>query len=224
MAVGCCDFIAILGDDNGGHGADEEETPAFAQHRLFRAPGHVHRCLCFIQGAFVKAREAVTVCQRNYLEWLHKPQAASCRHGWLDVTLGLAWQVTDGGTLNLLSRSCGEYNINELGLQKRSSGSPDDLSSDGSGRERNYQCASHEMCIFGAIGWGASSVVRKAIHVPTHRILALKKINVFEKVEIPILLASWNSVAALASGPVCAPQGHEFIHSSSWFLTHCLSS
>ena len=77
--------------------------------------------------------------------------------------------------MHLLSNSCGEYNINELGLQKRTSGVIDD-------DEKTYQCASHEMCIFGAIGRGASSVVQKAIHIPTHRILALKKINTFEKV------------------------------------------
>lgn len=108
-------------------------------------------------------------------------------------------QVTDGGTLNLLSRSCGEYNINELGFHKRASSSSssaaggsgiDDRAGDGhndgmggGGWEHTYRCASHEMCIFGAIGWGASSVVRKAIHIPTHRILALKKINIFEKVQ-----------------------------------------
>lgn len=90
-------------------------------------------------------------------------------------------QVTDAGSLNLLSRSCAEYNINELGLQKRSSLPSDALDGEGL-REKTYQCASHEMCVFGAIGWGASSVVRKAIHIPTHRILALKKINIFEKV------------------------------------------
>lgn len=88
-------------------------------------------------------------------------------------------KVTDGGSLNLLSRSCAEYNINELGLQKRRSASLDDK--DAGDQEKTYQCASSEMCVFGAIGWGASSVVRKAIHIPTHRILALKKINVFEK-------------------------------------------
>ncbi|ESW15905.1 hypothetical protein PHAVU_007G112700, partial [Phaseolus vulgaris] len=37
------------------------------------------------------------------------------------------------------------------------------------------------MRIFGAIGSGASSVVQRAMHIPTHRILALKKINMFEK-------------------------------------------
>ncbi|XVF14054.1 hypothetical protein REPUB_Repub09cG0023700 [Reevesia pubescens] len=36
------------------------------------------------------------------------------------------------------------------------------------------------MRIFGAICSGASSVVQRAIHIPSHRILALKKINIFE--------------------------------------------
>lgn len=90
-------------------------------------------------------------------------------------------KVTDGGSLNLLSRSCAEYNINELGLQKRRSTTLD-AAGDAGEPEKSYNCASSEMCVFGAIGWGASSVVRKAIHIPTHRILALKKINVFEKV------------------------------------------
>lgn len=46
------------------------------------------------------------------------------------------------------------------------------------------------MQVFDAIGFGASSVVRKAIHVPTHRIVALKRINVFEKVLIGFSLPS----------------------------------
>lgn len=88
-----------------------------------------------------------------------------------------SYMLSDGGTVNLLSRSCGLYNINELGLQKCTSWSIDEESSS----EKTYRCASHEMRIFGAIGSGASSVVQRAIHIPTHRILALKKINIFEK-------------------------------------------
>lgn len=70
------------------------------------------------------------------------------------------------------------YNFNELGLQKCTSWLADE--SDHS--EKTYRCASHEMRIFGAIGSGASSVVQRAVHIPTHRIIALKKINIFEKV------------------------------------------
>ncbi|KAM7509169.1 hypothetical protein LguiA_019622 [Lonicera macranthoides] len=88
-----------------------------------------------------------------------------------------SYMVSDGGTVNLLSRSYGVYNINELGLQKCTSRPEDDTDQS----ERTYRCASQEMRIFGAIGSGASSVVQRAIHIPTHRIIALKKINIFEK-------------------------------------------
>ncbi|KAJ4729285.1 Mitogen-activated protein kinase [Melia azedarach] len=88
-----------------------------------------------------------------------------------------SYMLSDGGTVNLLSRSYGVYNINELGLQKCSSWLIDE--SDHS--EKTYRCASHEMRVFGSIGSGASSVVQRAIHIPTHRIIALKKINIFEK-------------------------------------------
>ncbi|WVZ15257.1 hypothetical protein V8G54_012823 [Vigna mungo] len=93
------------------------------------------------------------------------------------VQFVLKW-FSDGGTVNLLSRSYGVYNINELGLQKcTSSRSLDETDHS----EKTYKCASQEMRIFGAIGSGASSVVQRAMHIPTHRILALKKINIFEK-------------------------------------------
>lgn len=91
-------------------------------------------------------------------------------------------QLSDGGTVNLLSRSYGVYNINELGLQKCTASAIDESES-----EKTYRCASHEMRIFGAIGSGASSVVQRAIHIPTHRILALKKINIFEKVFLDLI-------------------------------------
>ncbi|KAF5207643.1 Mitogen-activated protein kinase kinase [Thalictrum thalictroides] len=105
-----------------------------------------------------------------------------------------SYMVSDGGTVNLLSRSCGIYNINELGLQKRSSWQVDEIDS----KEKTYRCASHEMRIFGAIGSGASSVVQRAIHIPSHRILALKKINIFEKEKRQQLL---NEIRTLCEAP-----------------------
>lgn len=87
-------------------------------------------------------------------------------------------QLSDGGTINLLSRSYGMYNFNESGLQKCTSSPVDDNSPS----EKTYRIASREMRVFGAIGSGASSIVQRAIHIPTHRIIALKKINIFEKV------------------------------------------
>ncbi|XP_059304169.1 mitogen-activated protein kinase kinase 3 isoform X2 [Lycium ferocissimum] len=88
-----------------------------------------------------------------------------------------SYSLSDAGTVNLLSQSYGVYNINELGLQKCTSWPVDDTDHG----EKTYRCASHEMRVFGAIGSGASSVVQRAIHIPTHRIIALKKINIFEK-------------------------------------------
>ncbi|GMN42567.1 hypothetical protein TIFTF001_011768 [Ficus carica] len=88
-----------------------------------------------------------------------------------------SYTLSDGGTVNLLSRSYGVYNFNELGLQKCSSSAAAAVDES----EKTYRCGSRDMRIFGAIGSGASSVVQRAIHIPTHRILALKKINIFEK-------------------------------------------
>lgn len=89
--------------------------------------------------------------------------------------------------MNLLSKSYNIYNINELGLQKcSSSSSPSAFSVDDG--EKTYRCASHEMRVFGSIGSGASSVVQRAIHIPNHRIIALKKINIFEKVGLKLML------------------------------------
>ncbi|XP_044465326.1 mitogen-activated protein kinase kinase 3-like [Mangifera indica] len=97
-----------------------------------------------------------------------------------------SYMLSEGGTVNLLSRSYGMYNINQLGLQKCSSCLVEE-SSDHS--EKTYRCASHEMRIFGSIGSGASSVVQRAIHIPTHKIIALKKINIFEKEKRQQILA-----------------------------------
>ncbi|KAH7682841.1 Mitogen-activated protein kinase kinase protein [Dioscorea alata] len=88
-----------------------------------------------------------------------------------------SYMVSDGGTVNLLSKSCGVYNVNELGFQKRQA----ELVEEPENSEKVYRCSSQEMHIFGTIGSGASSVVQRAIHMTIHRILALKKINVFEK-------------------------------------------
>lgn len=100
------------------------------------------------------------------------------RHSHREIALK---QLSDGGTVNLLSKSYNIYNINELGLQKCSSSSSSSPFSVDDG-EKTYRCASHEMRVFGSIGSGASSIVQRAIHIPNHRIIALKKINIFEKV------------------------------------------
>ncbi|KAJ0989036.1 hypothetical protein J5N97_007392 [Dioscorea zingiberensis] len=88
-----------------------------------------------------------------------------------------SYMVSDEGTVNLLSKSCGVYNVNELGFEKLNA----EFVEETENKEKVFRCSSQEMHIFGAIGSGASSVVQRAIHMPIHRILALKRINVFEK-------------------------------------------
>lgn len=90
-------------------------------------------------------------------------------------------------------------NINELGLQKCTSRSVDDTDLG----EKTYRCASHEIRVFGAIGSGASSVVQRAIHIPTYRIIALKKINIFEKVCISNCLPFTILLCSLSSDLIC---------------------
>ncbi|KAK3121794.1 hypothetical protein QOZ80_8BG0660990 [Eleusine coracana subsp. coracana] len=85
-------------------------------------------------------------------------------------------EVLDSGTVNLRSKSSVEYDVSEIGFRRRRSGKDEAYSS-----VKSYRCSSDEMHIFGSIGSGSSSVVQRAIYIPTHRITALKKINVFEK-------------------------------------------
>jgi len=86
-------------------------------------------------------------------------------------------KVSEGRSVNLLSRSSGEYKISEVGFHKRKTGRDKATSSD-----KAYRCSSREMHIFGSVASGSSSVVHRAVFIPAHRIMALKKINVFEKV------------------------------------------
>eukprot|EP00850_Spirogloea_muscicola_P005249 SM000023S07705 [mRNA] locus=s23:959694:963317:- [translate_table: standard] len=116
----------------------------------------------------------------------------------IDVTA--SYKVSDEGTLNLQSQTRGDFAINSEGLQFQRvvSTRGDDRDAEGTSREYNYRIASKDMCLFGAIGFGASSVVRKAVHIPTHRIVALKKINVFEKDKRSLLM---NEIKLLCEAP-----------------------
>lgn len=106
-----------------------------------------------------------------------------------------SYNVSEEGRVNLMSQSFNEYAISEQGLQVNKEGQH---SEDPGEREKTYRCASSEMCVFGTIGAGASSVVCKAIHIPTHRLLALKRINVFEKDKRHQLL---NEIRTLCEAP-----------------------
>eukprot|EP00850_Spirogloea_muscicola_P006935 SM000034S12689 [mRNA] locus=s34:188028:191701:+ [translate_table: standard] len=118
----------------------------------------------------------------------------------MSIDMTASYKVSDEGTLNLQSQTRGDFAINSEGLQFQRvvSTRGDDKDAEGTSREYNYRIASKDMCLFGAIGFGASSVVRKAVHIPTHRIVALKKINVFEKDKRSLLM---NEIKLLCEAP-----------------------
>ncbi|KAM0873916.1 hypothetical protein ACQ4PT_037748 [Festuca glaucescens] len=58
-------------------------------------------------------------------------------------------EVLDGATINLLSKSSDEYNINELGFHKRTTRQDEAYSTD-----KAYRCSFHDMHIFDPVGKG----------------------------------------------------------------------
>eukprot|EP00898_Chlorokybus_atmophyticus_P008584 jgi/Chlat1/8727/Chrsp9S00720 len=70
-------------------------------------------------------------------------------------------QVTAAGTLNLLSQSCGEYNINQDGLSRRTGNTPGSGMVMGDSKDVHYKCSASEMRVFEPIGKGASSVEKR---------------------------------------------------------------
>uniref|UniRef100_M8C9Z7 mitogen-activated protein kinase kinase n=1 Tax=Aegilops tauschii TaxID=37682 RepID=M8C9Z7_AEGTA len=105
-------------------------------------------------------------------------------------------EVLDGGTVNLLSRSSDEYNISKLGFHKRTTRPDGDYATD-----KAYRCSCHDMHIFDSVGNGASSVVHRAIYVPVHRVLALKKINIFDKEKRQQILNEIRTLSAASCYP-----------------------
>lgn len=90
-------------------------------------------------------------------------------------------KVTPDGTLQMLSQSRSEYNINKDGLQKAASpagfgpGTPTEES------PLYFNCRQDDIKVIGNLGSGASANVKKAIHLPTRTLCALKTISVVPK-------------------------------------------
>ena len=55
--------------------------------------------------------------------------------------------------------------------------------------ELHYNCSARDVVVLGALGAGAGGVVKKAVHVPTHRFIALKSMTVFEREKRAALIA-----------------------------------
>jgi len=88
-------------------------------------------------------------------------------------TLTASYRVSDQGTLQLRDSTDRQFRINAEGLKgEGAAASPADVT---------YRISRNEFLPFDVIGEGASSCVRKAMHVPSHTFLALKSIRVTDR-------------------------------------------
>mmetsp|Transcript_38297 Transcript_38297/g.46189 ORF Transcript_38297/g.46189 Transcript_38297/m.46189 type:complete len:487 (+) Transcript_38297:237-1697(+) len=128
-----------------------------------------------------------------------KPDLQINTNANIDLTASYnSLNVSDEGTLKLLSQSCGEYNINAEGLQK--TGTPPNRK--GSSQDYCYKIRASDIKEFNTIGQGACSTVKKAIDMRTHRFVALKVINVLDREKRHQLL---NEVRTLCEAGDSAP-------------------
>ena len=97
-----------------------------------------------------------------------------------------SYNLTDDG-IKLLSASAREFKLTSDGIEYGARGGDARASSATTGtssraeNECGYRCASSDVRVFGVVGVGASGVVKRAIHVPSHRVIALKQMTVNDK-------------------------------------------
>ncbi|KAA6418469.1 MAG: mitogen-activated kinase kinase 6-like [Trebouxia sp. A1-2] len=85
-------------------------------------------------------------------------------------------QCTDTGTLRVTSKSLQEYRFTSEGMTRGNSGA---LRTD-----QHYKISQKDLQILDTLGRGASSVVMKAFYLKGNAFVAIKRINVFEKIAI----------------------------------------
>ena len=93
----------------------------------------------------------------------------------MSTDLGASYNLTDEG-IRLLSASAREFKLTSAGLKTTTRG--DDASTPA---DLSYRCSAKDLHVFDVIGSGAGGVVKKAVHVTTHRFVALKVMTVFDK-------------------------------------------
>ncbi|EEH52347.1 uncharacterized protein MICPUCDRAFT_42701 [Micromonas pusilla CCMP1545] len=104
----------------------------------------------------------------------------------LSARLYASYNLTDDG-IKLLSASAREFKLTSDGIEYGARGGDARASSATTGtssraeNECAYRCASSDVRVFGVVGVGASGVVKRAIHVPSHRVIALKQMTVNDK-------------------------------------------
>ena len=94
----------------------------------------------------------------------------------MSTDLGASYNLTDEG-IRLLSASAREFKLTSAGLKTTTRG--DDASTPPA--DLSYRCSAKDLHVFDVIGSGAGGVVKKAVHVTTHRFVALKVMTVFDK-------------------------------------------
>ena len=118
----------------------------------------------------------------------------------VNTDLTASYNMDDEG-IELLSESRREFKLTETGFRasSRDAGARRDSGSiardphqhpraSGEG-ELHHACSAKDVVVFGALGAGAGGVVKKAVHVPTHRFIALKSMTVFEREKRAALIA-----------------------------------
>lgn len=122
----------------------------------------------------------------------------------VNTDLTASYNMDDEG-IKLLSESRREFKLTETGFRasSRDAGARRDSNARTSGVARDpsqhprasgegelhHNCSAKDVMVFGALGAGAGGVVKKAVHVPTHRFIALKSMTVFEREKRAALIA-----------------------------------
>ena len=119
----------------------------------------------------------------------------------VNTDLTASYNMDDEG-IKLLSESRREFKLTETGFRASSHRDPRARRDSGvsardpsqhpraSGEgELHYNCSARDVVAFSALGSGAGGVVKKAVHVPSHRFIALKSMTVFEREKRAALIA-----------------------------------
>lgn len=122
----------------------------------------------------------------------------------VNTDLTASYNMDDEG-IKLLSESRREFKLTETGFRasSRDAGARRDSNARTSGVARDpsqhprasgegelhHNCSAKDVMVFGALGAGAGGVVKRAVHVPTHRFIALKSMTVFEREKRAALIA-----------------------------------
>ena len=121
----------------------------------------------------------------------------------VNTDLTASYNMDDEG-IKLLSESRREFKLTETGFRASSHRDSNHARTSGAAShardpsqhprasgegELHYNCSARDVVVLGALGAGAGGVVKKAVHVPTHRFIALKSMTVFEREKRAALIA-----------------------------------